>query len=80
VARRKSPRLLHLRRRLSPLLLRRRRPEMVVKIGHVAPLTGPIAHLGKDNENGARLAVDDANAKKVDHRRQGRQVRTARRG
>jgi branched-chain amino acid transport system substrate-binding protein len=27
-----------------------------VKIGHVAPLTGPIAHLGKDNENGARLA------------------------
>ena len=30
-----------------------------VKIGHVAPLTGPIAHLGKDNENGARLALDD---------------------
>ena len=26
-----------------------------VKIGHVAPLTGPIAHLGKDNENGAIL-------------------------
>ncbi len=22
-----------------------------VKIGHVAPLTGPIAHLGKANEN-----------------------------
>ena len=39
--------------------------EMVVKIGHVAPLTGPIAHLGKDNENGARLAVDDANAQKI---------------
>lgn len=34
----------------------------VVKIGHVAPLTGGIAHLGKDNENGARLAVDEANA------------------
>ncbi len=33
-----------------------------VKIGHVAPLTGGIAHLGKDNENGARLAVDEANA------------------
>ena len=33
-----------------------------VKIGHVAPLTGSIAHLGKDNENGARLAVDEANA------------------
>ena len=38
------------------------KPEVVVKIGHVAPLTGPIAHLGKDNENGARLAVEHANA------------------
>ncbi|MBI4756974.1 MAG: branched-chain amino acid ABC transporter substrate-binding protein [Betaproteobacteria bacterium] len=36
--------------------------EMVVKLGHVGPLTGGIAHLGKDNENGARLAVDEANA------------------
>jgi len=35
----------------------------VVKIGHVAPLTGQIAHLGKDNENGARLAVEEINAK-----------------
>jgi branched-chain amino acid transport system substrate-binding protein len=43
------------------------KPEIiVVKIGHVAPLTGPIAHLGKDNENGARLAIEDANAKKVE--------------
>jgi branched-chain amino acid transport system substrate-binding protein len=33
-----------------------------VRIGHVAPLTGGIAHLGKDNENGARLAVEEANA------------------
>jgi branched-chain amino acid transport system substrate-binding protein len=33
-----------------------------VKIGHVAPLTGGIAHLGKDNENGARLAIEEANA------------------
>jgi branched-chain amino acid transport system substrate-binding protein len=32
-----------------------------VKIGHVAPLTGPIAHLGKDNENGARLAMEEIN-------------------
>jgi branched-chain amino acid transport system substrate-binding protein len=47
-------------------LHRQPKPEMVVKIGHVAPLTGPIAHLGKDNENGARLAVDDANAKKIE--------------
>src|SRR5438105_9089226 len=33
-----------------------------VRIGHVGPLTGGIAHLGKDNENGARLAVEEANA------------------
>jgi len=35
--------------------------ETVIKIGHAAPLTGGIAHLGKDNENGARLAVEDVN-------------------
>ena len=40
-------------------------PEMVVKIGHVGPITGPQAHLGKDNENGARMAIDDANAKGI---------------
>src|ERR1700675_4994406 len=38
-------------------------PPMVVKLGHVGPLTGGIAHLGKDNENGARLAVEEINAK-----------------
>ncbi len=37
-------------------------PPAVIKIGHVAPLTGGIAHLGKDNENGAKLAVDEINA------------------
>ena len=37
-------------------------PPMVIKIGSVAPLTGGIAHLGKDNENGVRLAIDEANA------------------
>ena len=40
-------------------------PPTVVKIGHVGPLTGSIAHLGKDNENGVRLAIDEANAKGV---------------
>jgi branched-chain amino acid transport system substrate-binding protein len=39
--------------------------EAVVKIGHVAPTSGGIAHLGKDNENGARMAIDDLNAKGV---------------
>ena len=37
----------------------------VVKIGHVAPLSGAIAHLGKDNENGARLAIEELNAKGI---------------
>lgn len=36
--------------------------ELVIRLGHAAPLTGPQAHLGKDNENGARLAVEDLNA------------------
>ena len=35
--------------------------QTVVRIGHVAPMTGGIAHLGKDNENGAKLAVADLN-------------------
>jgi len=34
----------------------------VIRIGHVAPLSGGDAHLGKDNENGARLAADEINA------------------
>ncbi|HZM48244.1 MAG TPA: branched-chain amino acid ABC transporter substrate-binding protein [Burkholderiales bacterium] len=38
-------------------------PEVVVKIGQVSPLTGPQAHLGKDNDNGARLAIEEMNAK-----------------
>ena len=37
--------------------------DMVVKIGSVAPTSGGIAHLGKDNENGARMAIDELNAK-----------------
>jgi branched-chain amino acid transport system substrate-binding protein len=35
----------------------------VVKIAHVGPLSGPNAHMGKDNENGARMAVEELNAK-----------------
>jgi len=38
---------------------------MVVKIGHVGPVSGPQAHYGKDNENGARMAIEDLNAKGV---------------
>src|SRR5580765_1875153 len=38
---------------------------VTVKIGHAGPLTGGIAHLGKDDENGARLAVDEHTARKL---------------
>jgi branched-chain amino acid transport system substrate-binding protein len=39
--------------------------ELVVKIGAAAPLTGPQAHIGKDNENGTRMAIEDANIRGV---------------
>ena len=38
---------------------------ITVKIGHAGPLTGGIAHLGKDDENGARLAVEEHTARKL---------------
>jgi branched-chain amino acid transport system substrate-binding protein len=45
-----------------PLLAR---ADMTVKIGQVSPLTGELAHIGKDDENGVRLAIEDLNAKKI---------------
>ena len=39
--------------------------DMIVKIGHVAPGSGAQAHYGKDNDNGARMAIEDLNAKGV---------------
>ncbi|MDN7180550.1 branched-chain amino acid ABC transporter substrate-binding protein [Caballeronia sp. SEWSISQ10-4 2] len=33
----------------------------VVLIGHAAPLTGQLSHMGKDSENAARLAIDEIN-------------------
>jgi branched-chain amino acid transport system substrate-binding protein len=39
--------------------------EVTVLIGVSAPLTGPQAHLGKDVENGARLAIEEANAANI---------------
>lgn len=38
------------------------RADQTVTIGYGGPLTGQIAHVGKDAENGVRLAIDDANA------------------
>ncbi len=37
----------------------------VIKIGHVAPVSGPNSHLGKDMENGARMAAEDLAAKNI---------------
>lgn len=37
----------------------------VVKIGHVAPVSGAQAHYGKDNENGARMAIEDLNGQNL---------------
>ena len=39
--------------------------KVVVKFAHAAPLTGPQSHLGKDTENGVRLAVEELNAQKI---------------
>ena len=38
---------------------------ITVTIAHAGPLTGQIAHQGKDDENGVALALDQANAKKL---------------
>lgn len=35
----------------------------VVKIGHAADMSGPVAYFGKDSENGARMAVEALNAR-----------------
>src|SRR6476661_1249793 len=35
----------------------------VVRIGHVAAITGPVAHFGKDSENGVRMAIEALNAR-----------------
>lgn len=37
--------------------------DQIVKIGHVAPLTGESANVGKDDQNGAVLAVEEINRK-----------------
>ncbi|MGE0356274.1 MAG: branched-chain amino acid ABC transporter substrate-binding protein [Burkholderiales bacterium] len=38
---------------------------VTVTLAHAGPLTGSIAHLGKDDENGTALAVAQANDKKI---------------
>ena len=36
-----------------------------VKIAHAGPTSGGIAHIGKDTENGVRLAIDELNAQNL---------------
>jgi branched-chain amino acid transport system substrate-binding protein len=36
--------------------------QTIVRIGHVGPVSGPQAHYGRDNENGARMAIEELNA------------------
>lgn len=36
-----------------------------VRIAHAGPTSGGIAHIGKDTENGVRLAIDDLNAQAI---------------
>jgi branched-chain amino acid transport system substrate-binding protein len=38
---------------------------VVVTLGHAGPLTGSIAHQGKDDENGVALAIEQANARRL---------------
>lgn len=39
--------------------------QMTIQIGPVTAMTGPIAHLGKDNDKGAMLANEELNAKSI---------------
>ena len=39
--------------------------DAVVRIGHVAPMSGSQAHYGKDNENGVRMAIEDLNTQNI---------------
>lgn len=40
--------------------------EQVVKLGFAAPLTGPQSHYGEDMRNGLELALEEANAQKIE--------------
>ena len=37
----------------------------VVKIGHVAPMSGAQSHYGKDNANGSMMAIEDLNTQNI---------------
>jgi branched-chain amino acid transport system substrate-binding protein len=37
----------------------------VIRIGHVAPMSGAQAHFGRDNENGVIMAIEDLNSQNI---------------
>ncbi len=39
--------------------------DLVIRIGHAAPLSGPIGHLGREHEAGARAAIADLNSRRL---------------
>ena len=45
---------------LAATVLAAHAADEVVRIGSASPASGPSAHLGKDTENGARMAVADS--------------------
>lgn len=51
---------------VSPVRAEPPKPEMLVRIGHAAPMTGPQAHLGVDNERGAQLAIAELNGQNIE--------------
>ncbi|MCL6263124.1 branched-chain amino acid ABC transporter substrate-binding protein [Craterilacuibacter sp. RT1T] len=46
---------------MAPFAISAAHADSVVKLGFASPLSGPQAHYGKDNENAAKMAVDDLN-------------------
>ena len=47
------------------LVAQQAQAQTVVRIGHVGPVSGAQAHYGRDNENGARMAVEELNTQGV---------------
>ena len=50
---------------LSPVHAADVQKPLIVRIAHGGPVSGPIAALGKDEENGVRMAIDELNARKL---------------
>jgi branched-chain amino acid transport system substrate-binding protein len=57
-----TPVLLTLLAAAQPLVAQ---ADVTVKIGQVSPLTGELSHIGKDDENGVQLAIEDLNAERI---------------